>query len=92
MIDSLVGTSVEGEHMVFLHICEIFYSARMQHNDIKPSRAASLEELEKLFGNAIEGINVKEDDVRAMVHPITSGTVPKNWTAIDIPTIFQLSQ
>ena len=61
MIDSLVGTSVEGEHMVFLHIFETFYSAGVQYNDIKPSGAASLERFEKLSFNAIEGINVKEE-------------------------------
>ena len=47
MINSLVGTSVEGKHMVFPHIHETFYLAGMQHNDIKPSGAASLEGFEK---------------------------------------------
>ena len=42
-IANLMGASVERETMVFLHICETFYSVGMQHNDIKSSGAASLE-------------------------------------------------
>ena len=76
-IASLVGALVEGEHMVFPHICETFYSVEMQNNDIKPSGAASLEEFEKLSINAIEGIDVKKEDVRAMVHPMLS-EAPRN--------------
>ena len=90
-IDSLVGASIEGEHMVFPHIRETFYSVKMQHNDIKPSGATSLEEFGKLSVNAIEGINVKEEDVRAMVCPMSSRVTPRNWIAIDIPTVFPLS-
>ena len=41
-IASLVGASVEWEHMVFPHIRETFYSAGMQYNDIKPSVVSSL--------------------------------------------------
>ena len=87
-IDSLVGASIEGEHMVFPHIRETFYSVEMQHNDIKPSGAASLEEFEKLSVNAIEGINMKEEDVRAMMRPMSSGVIPRNWSATYILTIF----
>ena len=90
-IASLVGASVEGEHMVFPHICETFYSVKMQNNDIKPNGAASLEGLEKLFVNAIEGINVKKEDIRAMVRPMTSGVTPRNWTTTDMLTVFQIS-
>ena len=89
-IASLVGASVEREYMVFPHICETFYLARTQHNDIKPSGAASLEEFEKLSINAIKSKDVKEEDVRAMVCPMPSGA-PRNWIAIDIPTVFHLS-
>ena len=77
-ITSLLGTSVEGQHMVFPHIRETLYSARVQHNDIKPSGAANLEGFEKLSVNAIEGINVKEKDVRAMMCPMSSRTTPRN--------------
>ena len=87
-IASFGGSSVGGEHTVFPHICETFYSIRMQHNDIKPSGAASLEEFEKLSVNAIEGINMKKKDVRTIVCPMASGTTPRNWTAIDIPNVF----
>ena len=90
-IASLVGASVEGEHMVFPHIRETFYSVGMQHNDIKPSRTASLKEFGKLSFNAIEGIDVKEEDVRAMVHPMPSGAL-RNWIVTDIPIVFHLSQ
>ena len=90
-IASLVGMLVEGEHMVFLHIGETFYSVGVQHNDIKPSGAAILEGFEKLSINVIEGLNVKEEDVRAMVRPMSSGATPRNWSATDIPTIFHLS-
>ena len=91
-IASLVGASVEWEHMVFPHIRETFYSARMQHNDIKPNGAASLEELEKLFVNAIEGINVTIEDVRAMVRQMSSKVTSRNWTTTDIPIVFHISQ
>ena len=77
-ITSLVGASVEWEHIVFPHIHETFYLAGLQHNDIKPSGAASLKEFEKSSVNAIEGINVKEDNVRAMVRPMSSGTTLRN--------------
>ena len=77
-IASLVGASIEGERMVFPHIRETFYSARVQHNDIKPSGVASLEGFKKLSVNAIEGINVKKKDVRVMVCPMSSRVTPKN--------------
>ena len=91
-IASLMGASIQREHMVFPHIRETFYSTGVQHNDIKPSGVASLEGFEKLAINGIEGINVKEEDVRAIVCLISSGATPRNWTATNIPTIFQLSQ
>ena len=87
-----VGTSIEWEHIEFPYIREIFYSTGVRHNDIKPSEAASLEEFEKLLVNAIEGMDVKKVDVRAMVRPMSSEVTPKNWTTTNIPTIFQLSQ
>ena len=77
--------------MMFPHIRETFYSIGMQYNDIKPSGAISLEEFEKLSINAIGGINVKEKDVIATVRPMPS-RAPRNWIAIDIPTIFHLSR
>ena len=89
-IASLVGVLVEREHMVFPHIRETFYSARVQNNDIKPSGVASLKEFENLSINAIEGIDVKEEDVRAVVSPISSRAL-KNWAATNIPTVFHLS-
>ena len=64
--------------MVFPHIHETFYSSRVQHNDIKPSGVTSLEEFEKLSINAIEGIDVKEKDIRAIMFPIPSEVTPKN--------------
>ena len=91
-ITSLVGVSVEGDHMVFPHIRETFYSIKVQHNDIKPSGAASLKGLKKLSINAIKGINGKEEDVRAMMHPMPSEMTPKNWTTTDILIIFHLSR
>ena len=87
-IASLGGSSVGGEHTVFPHICETFYSVGVQHNDIKPSEATSLGEFEKLAVNAIEGMNVKKEDFRAMVRPMSSETTPRNWIATDIPTVF----
>ena len=88
-IASLVGASVKGKHMVFPHIRETFYSVVIQHNDIKPSGASNLKGFEMLFVNAIEDINVKDEDVRAMVRPMSFKVTPKNWTATDIPTFFQ---
>ena len=91
MIARLMGASVEGKHMVFPYIHETFYLVRMQHNDIKPSEAASLEGFEKLFVNAIEGINVTIEDVRAMVRPMSSKVTSRNWTTTDMLTVFQIS-
>ena len=73
------------------HFRKTFYLTEMQPNDTKPSGATSLEEFENLSINAIEGIDVKKEDVRAMVHPIPSGMTPRIWTATDIPTVFHLS-
>ena len=67
-IASLMGALVEREHMVFPHIHEAFYSAEMQHNDIKPSGASSLKEFEKLSISAIKGIDVKEEDIPIVLH------------------------
>ena len=91
-IVSLMDVLVGGEYMVCPHIREIFYSASIQQNDIKPSRATSLEEFEKLSINAIEGIDVKKEDVRATVLSMPSGVTLRNWTVTDIPTVFHLSQ
>ena len=72
--------------MVFPQIRET-YSIGVKHNEIKPSGAASLKGFEK-FVNVIEGINVKDEDIRVIVCPMASGTTPRNWTAIDIPNVF----
>ena len=90
-IASLEGMSVGGEHMVFPHIRETFYSVRVQYNDIRPSETIVLEDFEKLSINAIKGIEMKREDVRAMVRPISSRAVPRNWTTTDIPIVFHLS-
>ena len=71
MIASLIGELVEGEHMMFLHIHETFYSIRVQYENIRPSGTVILEDFEKLFINVIEGIDMKGKDVRAMVHPMS---------------------
>ena len=52
----------------------------------------SQKKIKNLSVNAIEGMDVKGEDVRAMVCPMSSGATPKNWIATDIPTIFHLSQ
>ena len=44
MIVSFVGTTVEGEHMVFPHLCETFYSIGVEHDDIRPNGTAILED------------------------------------------------
>ena len=62
-IASLVGATVD----VLPHLRETFYSARLEHDDIRPSGTAILEEFEKMTINAIEDVKVKREDVRAMV-------------------------
>ena len=91
-IASLGGASIGGEHTVFPHIHETFYSARVQHNDIRPIEAVVLKDFEKMSVNAIEGIDVKLEDVKAMVRQMSSEMAPRNWTATNILTIFHLSQ
>ena len=56
---NLVGATVEREHMVFPHLHETFYLARVEHDDIRPSETTVLKDFEKLTINAIEGIKVK---------------------------------
>ena len=57
--------------MVFPHLRETFYAVGVAHDDIRPSGAAILKELEKMTINCIEGVKVKMEDVRAMVHPMS---------------------
>ena len=73
-----MGTSVKVEHMVFPHIHETFYLAGVQHNDIWPSETTFLEDFKKLSVNAIKGMEMKEEDVKVMVRPMSSGTAPRN--------------
>ena len=89
---SLKGTIVEGEHMVFPHLRETFYWARVEYDDIRLNETTVLEGLEKLTINVMEGIEVKREDIRAMVCPQSSSAAPMNWTVTKIPTIFSLSQ
>ena len=77
---------------MFFHICETFYLVGVEHNNIKPSGTTILEKFEKLSVNTIEGTKVKREDARAMVRPMSPRTTPKNWTAINILTVFLLSQ
>ena len=58
-VTSLKGTIVEGEHIVFPHLCETFYSVGIEHDDILPKQTAMMENFERLSVNAIEGIEVK---------------------------------
>ena len=90
-IASLEGTIVEGEHMVFPHLRETFYLVKMQYDDIKPSGTTILKDFEKLSVKTIEGTKVKGENVRAMVHPMSLETSPRNCTAIDIPIVFLFS-
>ena len=91
-IANLIGAIAKGEHMVFPHLRETFHSVGVQHDNIKPSGTAFLEKFEKLSINVIEGVVMKGEDIKAMVRPMSSGAVPRNWTATNIPTIFHLSQ
>ena len=80
--------TIEGKHMVFPHIHETFCSTGVEHDDIRPSEITVLEDFENLTSNAIEGIEVKREDARAMMRPLSLGATPMNWTATAIPTIF----
>ena len=91
-ISSLVDMSIEGEHMVFPHIRETFYSIKVQNDDIKPSELAISEDFERMSIKDIEGMDVKGEDVKDMVHPMSPGASPKNWTTTTIPFVFLLSQ
>ena len=77
-IASLVGAIVEGEHMVFPHLRETFHLVGVHHEDIKPSETIILEDFEEMSVNAIKGMDVKEEDIRAMVRPTSSGAAPRN--------------
>ena len=78
-------------HMVFPHLRETFYSSKVEHDDIRPNETTTFKEFDKLTINAIEGIEVKGEDARAMVRPMSPRAAPKNWIATKIPTIFRLS-
>ena len=43
-----------------------------------------MEDFEKLTINAIEGIEMKREDARAMVPPHSPKVAPMNWTTIEI--------
>ena len=62
----------------FPHLCETFYSIGVQYDDIRPSGTAILKYFETLYVNAIEGMEVKGEDVKAMVHPMTPGATLRN--------------
>ena len=85
---SLVGMTVEREHMLFPHLRDTFYSVGIEHDDIRPSETVILEDFEKMTINSIESITVKGEDARAMVRPMLPEVSPTNWTAIEIPTVF----
>ena len=78
--------------MVFPHLCETFYSTGVEHDNIRPSETTISKEFEKMTINAIEGVEVKREDITAIVHLMSPGATPKNWIATKIPTIFLLSQ
>ena len=64
--------------MAFLHIHETFYLVEVQHNGIRPSVTIVLEDFKKISVNAIEGMKMEGEDVRAMVRPLSSGAAPRN--------------
>ena len=70
------GVTVEGEHMVFPYLSETFYLVGVEHDDVRPNETAILEGLKKLTINFVEGIEVKGEDVRAMVRPLSPGVAP----------------
>ena len=76
--------------MVFPHLQETFHSTGMQYDDIRPSGTTISEDFERLSVNDIKSMEVKWEDVRVMVRPSSPGATPKNWTAINIPTVFYL--
>ena len=86
-----MGATVEGEHMVFVHLCETFNLAGMEHNDIRPNGTAILEEFEKMTVNGIEGVEEIVEDVRAMVRPMSLESAPANWTTMTIPAVIPFS-
>ena len=90
-IVSLMGGTAERSIWCSLTKCET-YLVGVQYDDIRPSGTAILEDFERLIVNAIEGMEVKGEDVRAMVCPISLGAALRNWTATNIPTIFLFSQ
>ena len=81
---SLKGAIAEGEPMVFPHLREMFHSAGVEHDDIRPDQTAMVEDFEKLSVNSVDGEEVKGDDVRAMVHPKPSRSVLTNWTFTNV--------
>ena len=89
-IASLVNATTKEEHMVFPHLRETFRLAGAQHDNIRPSGTTILENFEKLSVNAIEGMDVKRDYIRAMVHSMSSDAAPRNLTATNIPIVFHL--
>ncbi|XWS75409.1 hypothetical protein CRYUN_Cryun01aG0085000 [Craigia yunnanensis] len=91
-IANLMGATLEGEPMVFPHLRETFYSVEVQYDNIRPSGTAIFEDFEKLSINAIKGMEVKGEDVRAMVHLMSPRAAPRNWTTIDIHNVFHLSK
>ena len=64
--------------MVFPYLCETFYSTGVEHDNIRPSGNAILEEFEKMTINAIEGVEMKGEDARAMVRLMSPGAAPSN--------------
>ena len=46
MINNLGGASVRGEDIVFLHIYETFYLAKVPYDNIRPSETVVLEDFE----------------------------------------------
>ena len=66
--------------MVFFHLRETFHSVGVYHDNIKPSGIAILEIFERLSVNAIEGMKMKGENIRAMVHPMSADAVPRNGT------------
>ena len=89
---SLKGTIIEGEPMEFPHLRETFYSIRIEHDDIRPSQTTIMESFEKLTINVIEGIEVKREDIQAMVRPWSSRSAQTNWIAIEVLIVFSFSQ
>ena len=80
-IVSFVGITMEREQMVFPHLRETFYSAGVQYDDIRLSGTTILEKIDKLSINAIERMEVKGEDVRAMVCLMSSNN---EWCAMEV--------